>query len=152
MIKVQGQISDFNKEQPKDKIKSSNFYLTINTNQSYKKNAQYLQSDTEYFENVIKEFLQNLDKYAILPEGQTWNENLIKNCDIDYIIEKGTKKGFLHCHALVKINHITNVKLDFKKIKTHIQDSLQLKNIYFKSYMSKNNEQNILQYLDKFTK
>ena len=70
----------------------------------------------------------------------------------DYVIEKGSNKGFLHSHILIKIKHTTNVKLDYKKIKSKVCKDLGLKNIYMKNYVSKNNDQNILQYINKYVK
>ena len=151
-IKLTGKASDFNSVQQNDKIKSSNFYLTINSNQSYKLKPDGLENDTEVFEDVIKDVLANLNDYVTLPNGVEWDDNTIRDVNIDYVIEKGSNKGFLHSHILIKIKHTTNVKLDFKKIKTKIFTDLGLKNIYMKNYVSKNNDQNILQYINKYVK
>ena len=151
-IKLSGKVSDFNSVQTNEKLKSSNFYLTINTNQSYKINPDGLENDTEVFEDVIKDVLANFNDYVTLPAGVMWDDDNIRDVDIDYVIEKGLNKGFLHSHILIKIKHTTNVKLDFKKIKSKICTDLGLKNIYLKNYVSKNNDQNILQYIQKYVK
>lgn len=151
-IKLSGNVSDFNKVVKNQQIKQSNFYLTINTNQSYKHVVDGLENDTEVFENVIKDTLGNINEYIILPQNVMWDDDTIKDVDIQYVVEKGNNKGMLHCHALVKIKHITNVKLDYSKIKTKIKNDLGLKNIYFKNYMSKSNNENILNYIDKYVK
>ena len=59
--------------------------------------------------------MNNIDEYIKLPEGDTWNDKLIKSYDIDYTIEKGFRKGnyiiilclnfvILHKFNIFKIN------------------------------------------------
>ena len=151
-IKLSGQVSDFNQVKQNEKVKQSNFYITVNTNQSYKVNKEGLENDTEVFEGVIKDVLGNINNYINLPPGTQWDDNTIKDVDIQYVVERGNQKGFLHCHALIKIKHTTNVKLNYKTFKAKIQNDLGLKNIYFKNYISKANDDNILNYIDKYVK
>jgi hypothetical protein len=152
IINVTGNISDFNETVKKEAIKQSNFYLTINLNQGYNEDDNYLESDTQIFDEVLSDVLNRLDEFVTLPEGVFWNDDTINNVDVDYIIEKGHNQKRLHSHILIKIKHKTTVKLDFVKIKRHICDTLGLKNIYMKNIMSKSNENNILEYINKYSK
>ena len=91
-IKIKGKVQDLKKVIKNDKPKQSNFLLTINTNMQYKDDDKHLDDDIEIFNNSINQLLNNIDDYIKLPENDTWNDKLIKSCDIDYTIERGTKK------------------------------------------------------------
>ncbi len=116
-IKISGKIQDLEKTEKNIKPKSSAFLLTLNTNQQFKDDDPHLKDDIEIFNNCISELLNNVDEYIKLPEGDTWNDKLIKDCDIDYTIERGLKKGQLHIHIMFKIKHFTRIQLNYDKIK-----------------------------------
>ena len=129
-IKVKGKIQNLEKIQKNLKPIHSNFLLTINTNQQYKDNEKHLENDIQIFETVIQNVLNNVDKYVNLPKEDKWDDDTIKDINIDYIIERGTKKGQIHCHALIKFTHFTKLQLNYKKMKEKVQNELGLKNIY----------------------
>ena len=91
-IKIKGKVQDMNKKEKNVKPKHSNFLLTINTNQQYKDNDEHLQDDIEIFDESIKTILNNIDQYINLPETDKWDDNTIKDVDVDYVIERGGKK------------------------------------------------------------
>ena len=96
--------------------------------------------------------LNNIDFYIKLPENDIWDDKTIKNCDIDYTIERGMKKGQLHIHIMFKIKHFTKVQLNYDKIKTKICSSLGLKNIYcYNRLLKPNDSDNVEDYLNKYT-
>lgn len=150
-IKVQGKVSDFHKKEKNETIKHSNFFLTINTNQQYK-NDEKLNDDTEIFNNVVSNVLNNLNEYVNLPNGVLWSDETIKDVFIDYVIELGGIKHSLHCHIYIKITHNTNVKLNFKKIKEDICNQLGLNNIHMMNRMVRSNNENVLDYINKYIK
>ena len=132
--------------------KHSNFFLTINTNQRYTNDDPNLQSDTEIFEQIINNMLNNLDQYIKFPNGDDWQTADINDVDVDYVIEKGTKKNCLHAHAVIKIKHNTKVQIDFPKIQRSIADELGMQNIYVNGRLIKNSgADNIQDYLLKYT-
>lgn len=150
-IKVKGKIQNLDKIEKNLKPIHSNFLLTINTNQQYKSNDEHLKNDIEIYENVIKNLLNNIDKYVNLAPGDNWDDDTIKDIDIDYIIERGTKKGQIHAHALVKFTHFTKLQLNYKKMKEKVQSELGLKNIYLNNRLIRNSgSQNIIEYLNKY--
>jgi hypothetical protein len=151
-IKVKGKIQNLEKEEKNKKPIHSNFLLTINTNQQYKSNDEHLQNDIEFFENTIKNILNNIDQYIdIRNDGDIWDDDTIKDVDVDYIIERGTKKGQIHCHALIKIKHFTRLQLDYKKLKEKVKKDLGLKNIYLNNRLVRNSgSENIVEYLNKY--
>ncbi len=91
-IKIKGKVQDMNKKEKNVKPKHSNFLLTINMNQQYKENDEHLQDDIEIFDESIKTILNNIDQYINLPETDKWDDNTIKDVDVDYVIERGGKK------------------------------------------------------------
>ena len=151
-IKVKGKISNMEMKEKKEVSKKTNFLLTINLNQAYKDpNDPNFQNDVEVFDSVINNVLNNLDQYINLPSGHIWNDDLIKDVNVDYVIEKGTLKHNLHTHILISVEHFTNIKLDYAKIKNKIKEELGLPNFYIHNRIIKNNGNvNVLEYLDKY--
>ena len=131
--------------------KNTNFLLTINTNQQYKETDENLANDTEVFESTITNILDNIDSYITLPEGDKWDEDTIKNADIDYTIERGLKKGQLHIHILFKFKHFSKLQLNYSKIKDKIKKDLGLENIYMYNKLIRNSgNDNVLNYINKY--
>ena len=150
-IKIKGAVQDLQKKEKNKKPLNSNFLLTINTNQQYKDNDNGLQNDIEIFEDTIKDILNNIDNYVSLSEGDKWDDDTIKDVDIDYTIERGTIKNQLHIHILFKFKHFTKIQLNYIKIKEKIKNDLGLNNIYLYNRLVRNNgSDNILNYLDKY--
>ena len=151
LIKVSGKVQDLKKVIKNEKPTRSNFLLTINTNMQYKDDDKHLDDDIEIFNNSINQLLNNIDDYIKLPENDTWNDKLIKSCDIDYTIEPGTKKGQLHIHIMFKIRHFTKIQLNYDKIKKKICDDLELNNVYMYNRLLKPNESdNVEDYINKY--
>ena len=151
LIKVSGKVQDLKKVIKNEKPKQTNFLLTINSNQQYKDDDKHLDDDIEIFNNSINQLLNNIDDYIKLPENDTWNDKLIKSCDIDYTIERGTKKGQLHIHIMFKIRHFTKIQLNYDKIKTKICNDLELNNVYMYNRLLKPNESdNVEDYINKY--
>ena len=151
LIKVSGKVQDLKKVIKNEKPKQTNFLLTINSNQQYKDDDKHLDDDIEIFNNSINQLLNNIDEYIKLPENETWNDKLIKSCDIDYTIERGTKKGQLHIHIMFKIRHFTKIQLNYDKIKTKICNDLELNNVYMYNRLLKPNESdNVEDYINKY--
>ena len=113
-IKIKGAVQDLEKKVKNKKPLNSNFLLTINTNQQYKDNDKGLKNDIEVFEDTIKSILENIDQYVNLPEHDKWDDDTIKDIDIDYTIERGTIKNQLHIHILFKIKHFTKIQLNYQ--------------------------------------
>jgi hypothetical protein len=153
-IKVSGKVQNMaitNTESKKVVPKKTNFLLTMNLNQSYKPDDPNLQNDIEIFDGVIQDILNNLDQYINLPDGTQWNDDIIKDVKCDYVIERGLKFGFLHTHIMISIEHFTNVKLDYAKVKDKVKNELGLINFHLNNKIIKNNGNvNILEYLDKY--
>ena len=151
LIKIKGAIQDLKKKEKNKKPLNSNFLLTINTNQQYKDNDDGLDNDIEVFEHTIQSILNNIDQYVTLAEGDKWDDDTIKDVDIDYTIERGTIKNQLHIHILFKFKHFTKIQLNYQKIKEKIKKDLGLNNIYLYNRLVRNNgSDNILSYLDKY--
>ena len=151
ILKIKGKIQNLYKKEKNIRPKQSNFLLTINTNQQYKDEDKHLNDDIEIFDNTINQLLNNVDQYIKLPEQDKWDDNTIKNVDIDYTIERGTKKGQLHIHIMFKIKHHTKIQLDYIKIKKKICDDLGLENVYMYNRLLKpNDSDNVQDYINKY--
>ena len=148
-IKIRGMKQDLNKTEKNEKPKRSNFLLTISTNQQIEK--ENLDNDIEIFDKCIQDILNNVQDYINIPQGD-WNDEKIKNVDIDYTIEEGSKFHRLHIHILFKFTHFTKILLNYDKIKKKITDDLGLQNIYMLNKLVRNSgSDNIIDYLKKLT-
>jgi hypothetical protein len=151
VLKIKGKVQDLVKKEKNKPLMKTNFLLTINTNQQYKEGDKHLNNDIEVFEDTIKDILSRIDEYINLPQGDKWDDDTIKDADLDYTIERGTKKGQLHIHILFKFKHHTKIQLNYQKIKDDITKKLGLKNIYLYNKLVRNSgNDNILEYLNKF--
>ena len=151
LIKVKGKVQDLKKKEKYIKPKSSSFLLTINTNQQFKEDDPHLKDDIDIFDHTINQILNNVDEYINLPENDKWNDDFIKNVDIDYTIERGLKKGQLHIHIMFKIKHFTKIQLNYNKIKEKICNDLGLKNVYmYNRLLRPNDSDNVEDYLNKY--
>jgi hypothetical protein len=138
------------KEMP-EKTKKSSFHLTISTNQKYADDDPHLQNDSEVFDEVMSDILNNIEHYVKLPEGHSWDA--VNDADIDYILERGKHKlgSRLHAHVLFRFNHRTKLQLDYQKIKDKICGELGLHDVYLHNRLVRPTEgQNILSYLSKY--
>ena len=150
-IKVKGKVQDLNKKEKNQKILSSNFLLTINTNQRYKETDKDLDNDIEVFDDTIKTILNNIGHYVTLPADHKFDEPYIKNVDIDYTIERGTKNNQLHIHIMFKFKHISKIQLNYAKIKEKLTKDLGLENVYMYNRLIRNSgSDNILDYINKY--
>ena len=151
VLKIKGKVQNIEKKEKNKPLMKTNFLLTINTNQQYKDNDKHLDDDIKIFENTIQEILNKIDEFINLPQGDIWNDETIKDVDIDYTIERGTKKGQLHIHILFKFKHHTKIQLNYQKIKEAITKRLGLNNIYMYNKLVRNSgNDNILEYLNKY--
>ena len=149
--KVRGGISNLTKVVKQKSPLRSSFLLTINTNQKYDSDDKFLQNDAELFDECVQDILNNIGDYIKLPDEQHWSEEFIKNVDSDYTVERGTIKGRLHCHILMRFEHFTKIQLDYGKIKAKILKDTGLLNIYmYNKLIRASSDQNILQYLGKY--
>ncbi len=151
-IKIKGNIQDMKKKEKNIKPKHSNFLLTINTNQQYKDDDVHLEDDIEIFNHSIKTILNNIDQYINLPEIDKWDDDFIKDVDVNYVIERGGKKRQLHIHILFKFKHHSRLQLNYEKIKEKLKTDLGLQNIYMYNRLIRNSgNDNVMDYLKKMT-
>ena len=126
--------------------------MTINTNQQYKDDDEHLEDDIEIFDESIKTILNNIDQYINLPETDKWDDDFIKDVDVDYVIERGGKKGQLHIHILFKFKHHSRLQLNYEKIKEKLKTDLGLQNLYLYNRLVRNSgNDNVMDYLKKMT-
>jgi hypothetical protein len=148
-VTVKGNVSNFVQKEKTKAPRQSNFFLTINTNQRFKDDDPNLQNDTEFFVEVIENILNNVQEYVTIPAEANWDTD-VQDVDVNYVVEKGTEKNCLHTHILLKFKHNTKVQLNYKKIKEDICNKLGLPNIHLKNILVKNNNDKILDYMNKF--
>jgi hypothetical protein len=148
--RIKGGISNPH-QQKEDKYKKSNFHLTISTNKKYDKDDANLQNDMEVFDDTISSILNHIENYVKLPETDKWDDDKIKDVDIDYVVELGNQKNRLHAHVLFRFLHRSKVQLDYDAIKKKICEDLGVNNVYLYNRLVRPSEgQNIVSYLSKY--
>lgn len=151
-VTIKGQVAKFSQKEKAVPPKQSNFFLTINTNQRFQDDDPMLENDTEVFVGVIQNVLNDIQSYVNLPPEGDWDRD-VESVDVDYVVEKGTEKNCLHTHILLKFKHRTKVQLNLQKIREYVCNALGLPSIHLKNMLiKKDNSDNILEYLNKFTK
>ena len=150
-INIKGKVQDLKKTTKNEQSKKTNFLLTINTNCSYKEDDPNLEDDIKIFDEAINEILNDIDQYITLPEQDKWDEKTIEDANIEYTIERGSKKGALHVHILFKFKHKTRIQLNYQKIKDKLIKDLDRPNIYlYNSLIRNTGAESVLEYINKY--
>jgi hypothetical protein len=114
------------------KVNKTCILITINTNQRYGEGDRSRENDEKALEQVTTRFLRNLKSYVkVLEPNAAWDTNHVFKVNCQYAVEVGQKKGRLHTHVLVQIDHNTRIHLDYRKVKEHYQNQLGLPTVYF---------------------
>lgn len=150
-VKVRGKKSA-TKTERKVKTNKSHFFLTISTNQRYRDQQDpNLSNDEQCLAESVERILNNIGGYVkINTTEHSWSKDHIKDVTSDYVVELGPKTRALHAHILVRIDHLSNIHLDYKKIKEAIMSDLGLNNLYCKHKLVRaSGDDWILRYIDK---
>ena len=94
-IKVRGGVQNIKQKVKNEKILSSNFLLTINTNQRYGDDDEDLENDIEVFDETIKEILNNIPQYVNLPKIHLLTKNILKMLIL--IIQLRKEQRIINC-------------------------------------------------------
>lgn len=137
------------------RLKFSSFFITVNTQayftsdeSNFKEEADRLK-DT--FDNLINQ--STMDNFITIKAPQDNNKDLkeiIRDINVYKVLELGTKQNRLHLHAMIIINHYSNLQLNLKHIRDSF-DSEYNKNIHINLDLVKNKDdvQVILEYMSK---
>lgn len=94
-----------------EKIKTSMFLLTINSNKVVNsKKDPFVAS----FRKQIKELLQKLPDYIVVNANAVQDDNMVIN--VKSFVEIGKKQHRLHSHSIIEVKHNSNIRLDREKI------------------------------------
>ena len=138
------------KWQKKRRNRRSNFFLTINTNQHFNQHSQEYEQFNNKFKQSLNDIYNNLGDYLKIKEQNDNFDNNVEDVDIKSATEIGSKTGKVHVHVSFNIKHNTLLQLDYDKIKTKIQNDLQLQNIYLNNKVFWNNSATLESYIAKY--
>ena len=137
------------KTQPTD-LKTSPFLITVNPNLSPKTYSD------EYVEGKLKETIScvfnNQSLAHMVHYTHSFTSKYIKNIELEYAIEKGHKRGFVHTHILLKITHKSNLHIKIPEMRDKIRDCLGLpekKKYFFRIKILKDNNASVRYYIEK---
>lgn len=98
-----------------EKIKTSLFLLTINSNQVITdKECNTVRRKMSEFKKEIRGILETIPEYIKVNGHAVPDDSMIIN--VKSFTEIGKKQNRLHCHAIVEIRHNSNIHIDVKKI------------------------------------
>ena len=127
----------------KGKLKYSNYYFTINTNQT-KANIS-----RKKFSKAIASTFDNIDKLIKFKKGGMDDVESIK---VSTHPEIGKAKGLVHAHALVKIKHRAMVGIPYDDMRQSLIDNGVVNpdsGFHFYSKLVRDNVGNVRDYMKK---
>jgi len=153
MVKVKVKNYDENKQPKPDKSKKSrrsSFFLTINTNKKFNPHSEEYEQFNDSFKKSLNEIYNNIDQYVkIKNEGDTWNDDTIRDVSIESATEIGGKNNAAHAHVNLNFLHKTRLQLDYDKIKEKLMTDLNLQGLYLNNKLYYNNQMSLEEYLRK---
>lgn len=141
------------KNTPKNKIKYSNFFITLNTNLRYKKGDEQRRQARRDFVNGFKTVLSNIGDYVEFLNDGSWDD--VEKADVKIRPEIGTKKGLIHGHALVRLRHRTKLRIPYAKLRQAFEDEgavVKGGKYHMKVIVANDNMANIEDYINKTVK
>ena len=127
----------------KTRLRHTNYFLTINTNQVFHERSEEAEGQKESLRTAIRKIFNEkfIDSYIDLhpnaPKGSKINELWIK-CDeteIIWALEVGETSKRLHAHVAVLIPHYTLLKVKEQDLKIDLDKAMEevgYSNYYFK--------------------
>lgn len=135
------------KKVPKPASRTSNFFVTINTNQ------QFLEGSDEemFYARKFKDFMEKkvlVDPvpYITFMEG---DPRSFKRYFVEAGIERGPTNGKIHAHFMLKTLHNGKIKINRDALSKIVCEGMGLKGVHidFKAFSS--NDTNLLDYIRK---
>jgi hypothetical protein len=121
--------------------RSSAFIITINTNERGYDMRRLKNAITAYSKNLAEgKFIKYID-----PEGKWEKVKSVKF--LDYAVEAGEEKGFVHGHFVVKIIHSTILQINFASSKDFFREALGLSNFHFNGTYVNDELESALRYI-----
>lgn len=155
MVKIKSSIETTNLETPvktkRRKLRHSNFFVTINPNKRFETGFEKeLKPYVNKFKGALHEVFDetNIEKYITIKEGDDFEKDL-KEISIEVKVERGSSNKTIHAHALVKVAHYSNVKMDYGLMKSTIIDELDVDNIHLYSRVFQDSSASLQEYINK---
>lgn len=132
-----------NKEPKKEKVNSSRFFVTINSNQTSSKYKGLLHDAYNDFVENIEHFI----KYKEDSHDKGWDK--IKSIDFDQVLEVGDEQHRQHLHSFVDFKHNTKLQLDLNMMRYYFSKYLDLPSIHLDVKYVSDDKTSIDNYLRK---
>jgi len=138
---------------PAKRLRHSNWYLTLNTNQEV--NEEQIAERSQQFKKALEVLFspEEIQKFLYSPLGDPIDETTIKKIDTESAIEVGSKNKYLHCHCLFAVSHYTRLRLKYDVIRERFQSLMELPfPPYFYSKCYFDSKANLVEYIRKNAK
>lgn len=137
-------ITQQDKNRPKEII--STFFLTINTNSQDVEKNDLLRVYQMFYNNIMQYITY---RYTHTQEQRQEQQNKVHGVSSDVAIERGKKFKRVHLHAIVKLNHNTNLSLNYNLIRQLFIDELQLPGVHVDCKFIRESTMSLKEYLRK---
>jgi len=111
------------------RLRSSNFYITINSNKHVVLVDQLTPEEEAYFQRFDAAWKRYFDQSPdvwlkfLMPGDNT--ENSIKSIDSLAPAElQSSRRSMIHAHMLIEIKHYTKVHLDIDKLRAYMESAM----------------------------
>lgn len=97
--------------QPKGKVKSSIYLVTVNTNKTLESLSASEKKQFKDFIGFIFDKQNLIDNYIIDNYGQAMAD-ILESIEVEYHFEISPQNNRLHCHAYVAVEHYGHIRLN----------------------------------------
>ena len=144
----------------KIKIKHTDYFITINTNETFSEmQEEKYNRRAEQLAKIWENVMDNIHKYTVFKEPHeedTFCREKIKAVNNEYAIERGGKTGYLHLHAILQYSHYSKIQINIPLLKEDISKALwgpdTKRRVFFNSQFFKDSKINLLEYINKNAK
>lgn len=125
----------------KKRLRHTNYVIMVNTNKPF---ADWDDPDMHECVAKLKKQLEEFGTTKVIKsiivfkkEGHEWTNEYIKHvAPINPVIERGEKKGCIHAHFKLNIDHWSCIHVDYAKIKSFFNEALPGVHVHIKRYYS----------------
>lgn len=136
-----------------DKVKQSNFFITLNTNISPSSEMHERDLVKQLGRGIGKMVTEHEDMKRIIKfliPGHVYSSRYVLSTETEYAVEKGNKQKRLHVHIWLNVEHKSKIHLDLRELKKVASERTGVNVPYCNvRVIRKNPFQNVRDYLRK---
>ena len=154
-VEIEDAVAQGITKKPKRRLRHTNLFFTINTNQPYNTTDNELKGRaSRKFTAVVRELLsgekiKEYVKFVNKCKEHFWDPQYVKEAEIHTKSEFGPEKSMLHLHGLISIRHYSCIRVDFELLKERLQEKLGLDGLHIRWQLFFDTKGKIEDYIEK---